>query len=585
MLPVRSNLLAAGLLALGQIAAVLLTVPPAYARDRLDLTYSSIQLPGPPASLLAADVSGDGIQDLIVVVAYIYWDQIGIEETVEIDEVEGVVEAMTIVPALFDRRELFVFPGLMEGGYGPALEALELDRSILSLEQGPGELAVLALTDQGVSQLVLEPGADAGAEQGGVAGDFPVPRFEPFLKQESLLSFTGVLLPTLNLIQDYDGDGSEDLLVPVGDHFVLYDAPTLLAARQQARATGVAVSVPPTRSLTLMEEEKEGLVRDIALPLLRDLDGDGRSELLVRDSSASWSEVEVLRNLGPQGYAPPLKPLADWRVGAADDDDWSVIHLGDIDGDGQAEVVTQMNLSDDDAGMRKSMKEAKVPPMKHEVFSLDDQLRPLGEARLSFETIGYAAASDSQDADDFVVPGGFQDLDGDGRLDLVTVTLDFSLLQAVRILATHSLSLGMDFHVYCQNDAGEFRAVSGLDLSGKFKLRLDDLRIGQLSQFAGDFDGDGRRDFVQMGRGRNVTIHRGREGCRYPAVPDLTLKLEQEPRNLALVRIQDFDGDNLSDLLVIQPQKAKEAGLTPPVRLDLYHSRTSTGAAAAGSGQ
>ncbi len=38
------------------------------------------------------------------------------------------------------------------------------------------------------------------------------------------------------------------------------------------------------------------------------------------------------------------------------------------------------------------------------------------------------------------------------------------------------------------------------------------------------------------------------------------------------MRVDDFDGDALTDLVVIQPQKITEPGVTPPVRLDLYLS-------------
>ena len=152
------------------------------------------------------------------------------------------------------------------------------------------------------------------------------------------------------------------------------------------------------------------------------------------------------------------------------------------------------------------------------------------------------------------------------------------MMQLVRIMVTKSISIGLDFHVRCQTETGEFKRVQGLDLSGKFKVRLNDLRIGQLSQFAGDFDGDGRADFVQMGRGKRVSIHRGASGCRYPPRPDLEIELEQEPKNLSLVRVGDYDGDALADLLVVHPRKRrgrKAAADTSalPVTLEMHLSR------------
>ena len=51
------------------------------------------------------------------------------------------------------------------------------------------------------------------------------------------------------------------------------------------------------------------------------------------------------------------------------------------------------------------------------------------------------------------------------------------------------------------------------------------------------------------------------------------VKLRDEPKNLALVRVEDFDSDGLTDLLVVQPQDDAGDGASVPVRLDLYSSR------------
>jgi len=103
------------------------------------------------------------------------------------------------------------------------------------------------------------------------------------------------------------------------------------------------------------------------------------------------------------------------------------------------------------------------------------------------------------------------------------------------VLATKSIQLGLDFGIYRQGEGLSFRPVTGLDLAGELRLRLDSVSLGQLSSFSGDFDGDGRADFVQLGRGRKVTIHRGQPGARYAPEPDLVITLEREPLDAALV--------------------------------------------------
>lgn len=163
-------------------------------------------------------------------------------------------------------------------------------------------------------------------------------------------------------------------------------------------------------------------------------------------------------------------------------------------------------------------------------------------------------------------------MNGDHRLDFLTVTLDLSVWKAMRVLVTKSLTVTVDFHVWCQTQDGRFRPVTGLDLAGRFRFNLNDLKMSQLAFFAGDFDGDGRADFVQLGRGKEVSIHLGRPDCSFPSRPDATLQLRSEPKDVALVQVRDLDGDGRADLMIVEPRPAAEPGLAPPVRLDLYLS-------------
>ena len=82
----------------------------------------------------------------------------------------------------------------------------------------------------------------------------------------------------------------------------------------------------------------------------------------------------------------------------------------------------------------------------------------------------------------------------------------------------------------------------------------------------------GEADFVHLGRGKQLTIHRGQPGCRYAVKPDLVVELEEEPQDLGLVEIEDFDGDGLSDLSVTRLLPAERQDVSAPVVLDLYLS-------------
>lgn len=541
-------------------ALLLLTLAsPAFAaREKLALRYLPLPLPGAPSAVVAADVDGDGLRDLAVVVAYTKWGEIEITESTKMDDVEGLTEVLTVIPSLVERREIRVFPGRLDGGFGPGSVGLPIDMSFLTIEAGPPGLPVVAMTDDGLSVLRMKKG-ETGPELS----------WEAVLAERSVLAGTGTFLPNLGLVRDVDADGKADLLFPTPEGISVF----LSGAGGLQTAPAARVRFPLD---DLQQPGSDPLVRRYPLPELRDVDGDRRPDLVLLHPSGGVKGFRVLRNLGGGRFGEPIAPLGDYLDRKKDGP--APAWFGDLDGDGRAEYVTQEEKeASENAGMREEMRAAKRPQFTYRLHRSRADLTMEPKPYQQFQVEGYALG-DSSDESEFRLPGGFQDLNGDGRQDLVVMTLDFSMLQAVKIMAVRRIGIGLDFHLWCQVDparGGGFKAVRGLDLSGKFNLNLNNLKIGHISQFEGDFDGDGRPEFVQMGRGRAISIHRGRPDCGYNESPDLTLQLEEEPRDLSLVQIRDLDGDTLSDLLVIQPQpprKTDEKGVTQPVRLDFYLS-------------
>jgi hypothetical protein len=540
------------------VATLLLTAFPVFAaREKLALRYLPLPLPGAPAAVVAADVDGDGLRDLAVVVAYTRWGEIEITESTRMDDIEGLTEVLTVIPSLVERREIRVFPGRPGGGFGPGSVGLPIDMSFLTVEAGPPGLPVVAMTDDGLSVLHMKPTASG-----------PELSWESVLAERSVLAGTHTFLPNLGLVRDVDGDGRSDVLFPTPEGISVY----LSSAQGLQTAPASKVRFPLD---DLQRSGGDPLVRRYPLPELRDVDGDRRPDLVLFHPSGGVRGSRVLRNLGGGRFGEPLAPLGDYKESPASKDP-EPAWFGDLDGDGRAEYVTQEEKQvSENAGMREEMRAAKRPQFTYRLHRSRADLTMEPKPYQQFQVEGYALGdSNGSEEGEIRLPGGFQDLNGDGKQDLVVMTLDFSMLQAVKIMTVQRIGIGLDFHLWCQA-SGSFKPVRGLDLSGKFNLNLNNLKIGHISQFEGDFDGDGRPEFVQMGRGRAVSIHRGRPDCGYSESPDLSLQLEEEPRDLSLVQILDLDGDALSDLLVIQPQpprKTDEKGVTQPVRLDLYLS-------------
>lgn len=559
-MPLNRSRLALVLVHLLLVPALLM--PASAGAAELAFREQSLELPGAPAALVPADLDGDGVRDLAVVVVYTRWDQIGIEESTEMDQVAGLVEVLTIVPVLLDRREVRAYLGRPEGGFVAAGEALELPLSVLSLEPGPPGVPAVALTDRGASVLRFD------AASGSL-------RLDPLIDDPPVLAGTGTFLSDPALVRDATGDSVADLLLPAPDGLALYPG------------TGTGVAPEPLARVPLPSEPgaDPGPRIDYPLPRIEDLDGDGLPDLLFRVPRPGGStRLWAVRNRGGGSFGPPVRVYGhDPEDGGADEGaedppasgpDLELVHVGRLRPDGPASAVFLESLEKEDAGLREEMRQAREPDYRVHLRPLTMGLQVGEEAGPVSRIKGYVL---DDDEDDLPLPGGLQDLDGDGRVDLVTVTNDITLLKAMAVLATRRLTLDLGFHPWCQRPDGGFTRAPGPPLESRLTINLNDLELHRRSLFAGDFDGDGRADFVQLGKPRQIGIHLGRAGCAYPEKPDVTLRLRDEIRDLALVEARDLDGDGRSDLAVTHPQAVDEPGVSAPVRLDLYLTRTGGG--------
>jgi hypothetical protein len=515
--------------------------------QELEFRHVVLELPGPPAKVVSTDLDDDGRRDLVVVMAYTE-----IEETGE-DRVENLVQVTQVIPTVFERRELRAYLAAAGGGYVSAGPPLDLPFSVLHLEAGPPEVGVVALTDRGLSRLRFDP-----APQAERAGE-PVLRLDPIIEAPTVLAGTGTFFATLDLFHDFDGDGRPDLMLPGTDGLQIY----LGEGSGLSRDPAGFIPVPLKR-----EWEGQFVTTRYPLPEIHQLNGDGLPDLIFPASDfGDTAPLQVWLGTGGGRF----RPLRDEALDGEESWPEGLIALRDLDGDGRAEAVTREDRPRGDS-WRKEMKDAKRPIQQLRFHRVNDALEVAAQPYTETEVVGHTIDDDmDEDQLPFRVEQ-FQDLDGDGREDLVTLTLRFSMFQALKILATKKIGIGVDFHVYAQGEDGSFRRVPDLDLSEKLKFNLNNLQVGKLAWFAGDFDGDGRQDFIHLGRGSKITVHAGRAGCRYPAAPDLTIDLGAPPDSLDLVRIEDFDGDGRSDLSVTRPREQTDPDTDAPVRLDLYLS-------------
>ena len=528
----------------------------AHAKPReMSLRAVPLDLPGAPAAVVATDLDRDGRRDLVVIVAYTRWG------SVARDQVEDAVAVTEVVPTLFDRREVRAFLAAPGGAYR-AVTPLPMPPTWIAIAEGTAAHPIFALADDGIDALSLRH-----------EGDEVSLVITPLVVERSALARAGTFLSELAFIEDVDADGRPDALIPAAGGLSIHRGNGGGGLDDQP---GMKRRMPGDVAVTFTG----GSSRRVPLPKLLDTDGDGKKDLVVSQLDASPQRIVMAHAEGEGRFAKPralslacLAGPAPPKPAAGADDEGPplearrVAWFGDLDGDGKPELVTREGI---DNG-KSDRKQATAPTMRYRFHKLRPDWSIAPEPYTTLDAQGYAFTGAFRDGVDL----DFLDLDGDGRKDLVSVTLDVSMWQVLRALTAKKIGVGLEFRVYAQNASGGFRLVPDQVLKEKLNVDLNRLEISRMGQFQGDFDGDGRIDFVHLGKGKSITIHRGQAGCRYAEKPDLALELEEAPQDVMLVRVRDFDGDGRSDLAVTRTRAVEEAGATAPVTLELHLSGTS----------
>jgi hypothetical protein len=233
------------------------------------------------------------------------------------------------------------------------------------------------------------------------------------------------LLPLRDACVDADGDGRDDLLLPEPDGAVL-----LMSAGGAEGARRVELALPTWRNpitsgdggsqflvnrlkleFRSPDAEGEGRRRSGGMMLesaarapvatLLDIDGDGKSELVAMRNGALWS-ASVRGAAAP----PPIRvPMPTDRLKLFDPS--ADVQAGDFDGDGRLDLLVTSSASRND----------EIEVRMDYYRGRDDGL--FGKADSRLRTQAHAR------------PPQLVDVDGDGKLDLVAMTLRVDALRAL----------------------------------------------------------------------------------------------------------------------------------------------------------
>jgi len=380
--------------------------------------------------------------------------------------------------------------------------------------------------------------------------------------------FTGVLADddlfgaTVATPGDLDLDGTPDLVVGAtndGDGGPARGAVWVLMLNPDGSVRSHTKVSSTQGGLTGMLDDGDKFGRSLAP--MGDLDGDGLPEIVV---GAKWDDdggpdrgAVWLLSIARDGTARVLNKISSTSGGfagtLADDDNFGVsaTSLGDLDGDGVADLAVGAFLDDDGGSGRGAVW----------ILFLNGDGSVRSQAKISSTRGGFTGVLD--DGDLFGTSlAGLGDLDGDGTPDLAV---------GARNDDDGGPDRGAVWILFLNRD-GSVRSHSKISATaGGFAGPLDDSdRFARGVAFPGDLDGDGTGDLAvgsprDDDGGSNQSADRGALWLLYLR-PDGSVKAEQKISSTsggftgildngdkfarALAPLGDFDGNGTMDLVV-----------------------------------
>jgi hypothetical protein len=330
-------------------------------------------------------------------------------------------------------------------------------------------------------------------------------------------------LDRLPLVRSGLGDGPRLVIPGLGELFVAL--PSGGVASRLALGGRANYFIPARPGPILGENELE-VYFDQPRVELADVDGDGLADVVATDRHV----VRVFRQR-PGGALPaaPDRTFALRRISAEDHvrGSGSVrTAVADLDRDGRADLVV--------THVAEGLLDARSDTTLH---------RNRGG--------GWNLAEPDQT---FTVKGGFSteelvDLDGDGRVELVSVHVPLGVLELVEMLVTRSV----DVHVAVRRAgrATPFAPAPSFERKLAVPFSMETFRPrGFVGNVASDWNDDGLRDLLLSGDGEAVEIYLGA-----PDRPFVERAARQALDTDGRLVAADLDGDALQDFVLFDPRR------------------------------
>ncbi len=492
------------------LLAVLFVVVATPGAEALDAGTYKFDVGGTIRGVRAADLDGDGLTDLVVLAERTNGDaKTPIEELVILRASKSPTRK-----TYFDAARAVRVPcngSLADAG------AVAVGRF------GPkGETRVRFLGPDGLTDL------DAAGKT--------LERSKRHMTPTLLARSAGQRLVFWDAIADLDGDGRDEIWFPLAKG---NGAMRVFAGTPERDRT---LTLEPNNQASFSAEYL--LVRTAYVPNLRavDLDGDGALELVALDDRwlVAWStngpgSTTAATPPSFRLHLPFLEPdpdLAAFHIRAPR------VQLEDVDGDGIADLlVTLVNGRYDTLGSLRTT-----------LFHYPGPIRDPKSKRL----VKFRARIDTESV---ALHPTFLDLDGDGDKEYIGDSIRGTIFDVLRRLGGGTPDI--HYVAFRFDKAGTFESTPYFSVKRKYSSRLtlsNDFQ--RTAWFAGDFDGDGHNDLLDLGDLAGVEVLRGKakEGASPGEPLDLSTPLLERikpPGGLTPNAIvEDLNADERCDAVI-----------------------------------
>jgi hypothetical protein len=324
------------------------------------------------------------------------------------------------------------------------------------------------------------------------------------------------------IVDDWNDTGRVSALVPSLQGAWLVDLESHSMRRVEMPVYASYETYTPFLPATVLK----WMIQEVTWPTLARVDenGDGRLDLLALSRWELW-----IYHAGPEGLPDrPSRKLAfvpfDEQTERRHEATVNNYFARDLDGDTRADLI----LSSLGGGLMNGHSKTRIHLNRGTGVSID------GTPDATRDTEGGFAGFN------------FVDIDGDGREELIETSLEFGIVQMLRILTTRRAEVVMRVLVLDPESPNGTRMIFEDDLS--FRLDFGDARVLGLVPSLGDWNGDGVQDLYLARSDDEIGF---RLGSRDPGQPLFGRLIGRQPVALenGQSRVVDLNGDGLDDIV------------------------------------